>query len=156
MRKPVMPSVAGLVLGGGSPIGDAARNNRAAPLRRKVLLSPGGLAVVLIAALVACGPSKPNGSEYLGSWEATWRTPGFESLYSCPLDISRNGESFLIKVEGEFSNGTICSSYRGIFILTPEGNLRGGPMESVLLSFDREKNQVALSFRGNVQYLKKR
>ena len=128
---------------------DPHQNKRA--LKTKVFLG-----VALVAALVACGPSKPTGSEYLGKWEATWRGD-VGGVYPCPLDISRNGTSLLITVEGEFGGtGSICSEYRGIFTLTPEGNLKGGPMERVLLSFDKEKNRVALSARGQVQYLKKR
>ena len=36
------------------------------------------------------------------------------------------------------------------------GNLKGGPMDTTLFFFDKQKNQIAVSLRGNVQYLKKR
>ncbi|MGA2991348.1 MAG: hypothetical protein ABSD88_12800 [Candidatus Korobacteraceae bacterium] len=110
--------------------------------------------VVLVAALVACGPSKPTGADYLGKWNATRNIDG--SLYKCPLDISKNGESFLITVEGENSGNSICKRYGGIFTLTPEGNLKGGPLGMALLSFDKEKNRVALNYGSDVQFLTKR
>ena len=112
------------------------------------------LIALLLAALVACGPAKPSGSEYLGKWEATIKG-GTDAVYACPLDIARNGESFGITIEDKTTVGRICSPYEGVYTLTPEGNLKGGELERVLISFDKEKNQVAFSY-GGLQYLKKR
>ena len=118
----------------------------------KSIIKTSFIGAALVAALVGCGPSKPSGSEFLGKWEATSM-----DKYVCPLVISRNGASFLITVEGEFGgSGAICEEYRGIFTLTPEGNLKGGPMGSTLFFFDQQKNQIAASYFGEVQYLKKR
>jgi hypothetical protein len=75
-------------------------------------------------------------------------------VVACPLDISKNGESFVITLEG-VRKGDMCNQYEGIFTLTPEGNLKGGPMGSVQFSFDKATNRVALSSKG-LQYLKKR
>ncbi len=120
----------------------------------RVLLQPNMLMVVaLVASFVGCGPAKPTGAEYLGKWQANTK-PEYAGAnsYSCPLVISKNGASFLITGEGEFATGNICSEYRGIFVLTPEGNLKGG----LVYSFDKQTNRIAASINGNVQYLTKR
>src|SRR3954451_13731589 len=108
------------------------------------------LAIALAAVLVGCGPSKPNGLDYLGKWTATETNMGY--VFMCPLDISRNGASFVITVEGP-EQGDMCKVYQGIYTLTPEGNLTNG---NVVLSFDKEANRIAVSNVGPVQYLKKR
>jgi hypothetical protein len=109
------------------------------------------LAVALAAVLAGCGLSKPNGSEYLGKWNAT-ETGSLGFVVTCPLDISRNGASFLITVEGP-EQGDMCKVYQGIYTLTPEGNLTNG---NVVFSFDKEANRIAVSNVGPVQFLKKR
>lgn len=109
------------------------------------------IATIVIASFLACGPSKPTGEEYLGKWSATWSEGG--GSYLCPLVIARNGNSFLITVEGEFANGNICSTCRGIFTLTPEGNLKGGPMDMVVLSYDKANDRIILSYGGQIQHL---
>lgn len=111
------------------------------------------MAVALGASLVACGPSKPSGAEYLGKWEAiAWHMGGSTR---CLMDISRNGASFLIQATGG-EYGWECRVYEGIFTLTPEGNLTGGTTFSmVVLSFDKETNRIAMSLNGRVQYLEK-
>ncbi|MGA3262904.1 MAG: hypothetical protein ABSC47_02535 [Terracidiphilus sp.] len=116
-------------------------------MRRFVITCAAGLAVALAIALVACGPSKPTGAEYLGKWEAM--SIGTDA---CQIDISRNGESFIMTLDQ--SMGSVCDKYEGIFTLTPEGNLKGGPMGQMILSYDKGKNRVALSYNG-VRYLKK-
>lgn len=130
--------------------------SRQIPTRRKGAMKPTAafMAITLAASLMACGPSKSSGSEYLGKWEGTWKSSG---TYSCPLEISRNGESFLVTVEGEHGGtGAICEDFRGVFTLTPEGNLKGVSMETSLFFYDRQKDRVAFSSYGEVQYLKKR
>ena len=105
---------------------------------------------VLVAALVACGPSKPNGSDFLGNWGFTgscWTG----SRSNCGFNISKNGESFLIKTVLDQCAQT-CRPYQGIFTLTPEGNLKGGPMGMIVLSFDKAKSQIVASAGGDLVY----
>ena len=150
----VTPSKAGLQCSGSligaqhtDSISNGIRANRAL-LQTKVLL-----AVVLIAGLAACGQSKPSGTEYLGNWSLTttcWT--GSES--KCVFDISRNGESFVIKkVADECAQQ--CQGHEGIFTLTPEGNLKGGQLGMMVLSFDKAKSQIVFSGGGKMQYLSK-
>jgi hypothetical protein len=111
------------------------------------------LTVVLGAVLVACGPSKPTGSDYLGKWEGT-----IEALTGsdgpCHLDISKVGESFVIKSERQTIGN--CVFYEGIAILTPEGNLRrGNGLGEMVVSFDKNKNQAVVSGSGKLRYLTK-
>lgn len=120
------------------------------------------LLIVLISAVFGCGPSKPNGSEYLGKWDGATALGGAGIPFECPLDITKNGESFLVSVEGhggsqsyEEAQHVVCGEYEGIYTLTPEGNLKGGPMGMRVMSFDREKNQVVLSGGGGLQYLRR-
>jgi hypothetical protein len=112
------------------------------------------IVALAFASFVACGPSKPTGAEYLGKWEATWiytySTPS--TSFQCPIDVSRNGTSFLITVEGAYAN-TGCKEYGGLFTLTPEGNLQGN---GLLFSYDKATDRIALSAQGKVQFLKKR
>jgi hypothetical protein len=109
-----------------------------------------GLAV-LTAGLVACGPSKPTGSNYLGKWEGTGRNAMFGRDVSCHFDISTVGQSFLIKGEGPVLGD--CAEYGGIFILTPEGNLRrGNGLGELVISFDKDKNQAIVSAGGELKY----
>jgi hypothetical protein len=105
---------------------------------------------VLVAALAACGPSKPTGSEYLGNWSFT-TTCWSGSRSTCGFDISKNGESFLIKtVVDECAQS--CKPYQGIYTLTPEGNLKGGTLGMIVLSFDKAKGQIVSSGGGELKY----
>lgn len=108
--------------------------------------------VGLMAALVACGSSKPTGSQYLGKWEGS-----IESITGsdgrCHQGITKLNESFLIKSERQ-TNGN-CANYGGIFTLTPEGNLKGGPMDMIVISFDQTKNVAVVSMGGELHYLTK-
>lgn len=108
------------------------------------------IAIVLTAALFACGPSKPSGSEYLGKWDGATVDDPVLGTTKCPVVISRNGESFLVKVEDAH-----CSAYQGIYTLTPEGNLKGGPMGTVVMSLDKSQNQIVLSAGGGLAYLRR-
>jgi hypothetical protein len=102
-----------------------------------------------ILVLLACGPAKPDGSKYLGKWEGTIEG-SFGEVGSCHLDISKLGESFVIKSERQtFGN---CAGYEGVVTLTPEGNLTNGGM---VLSFDKAKNQVVVSGFNKLRYLTK-
>jgi len=105
---------------------------------------------VLVAALGACGPSKPSGSDYLGNWSFT-KACWTGSPSNCGLNISKNGESFIIKtVVDECAQN--CQAFQGIFTLTPEGNLKGGPMGMIVLTFDRTKSQIMASSGGDLEY----
>ena len=131
------------------------RNPRKAPIapRSQVIMQATTVfAIILTTTLLGCGPSKPTGSEYLGKWTATDENMG--SVFSCPLDIAKNGESFVVTLEGP-PQGDMCKNYTGIYSLTPDGSLKGGAAGMVALSFDKASNRVALSLNG-VQYLQKR
>jgi len=116
----------------------------------------------LAALLVACGPSKPTGSEYLGKWEADSIT--YPGKYVCQLDIAKQGESFLITTtfdnNANDDGGAICEGFRGMFTLSPEGNLKGYSqrmMSSVVIFLDKVNNRVGVSSSGgNPTYLRKR
>ena len=122
-------------------------------MRRLVIAGAVALSVILAAALVACGPSKPNGSDYLGKWEGT--IPALTGNEGpCHLDISKVGESFVIKSERQTIGN--CVFYEGIYTLTPEGNLRyGSSAGEVIISFDPSKNQAVVSLGGVIRYLTK-
>jgi len=154
MRRFVTPSAAGLVLGGGSLRGTQRTTSSIdAPTSKRALVPTMVLlAVVLLAALVARGQSKPTGSDYLGKWEGT-----IDSLTGgdgpCHLEISSLGVSFVMKsVRQTIGN---CVHYEGVFTLTPEGNLKGGQMGELLISFDKAKNQAVVSGMGKLRYLTK-
>jgi hypothetical protein len=86
----------------------------------------------------------------LGKWSAPM--PGWNDD-NCLLNISKNGTSFVIVAE-KHGQGA-CSSYTGLYTLTPEGNLKGGPMDMVAFSYDKQSDRVMCSSNG-VVYLKKR
>ena len=114
------------------------------------------LVALAISILVACAPARPNGSEFVGKWGGLRAQGGTDAMYDCPLDIARNGASFLLKIDSTDSTTTVvCRVYEGIYTLTPEGNLKGGPLGMVSLSFDKAKRQVVLSANG-LHYLSKR
>lgn len=120
-------------------------------MRRFVVTGAAELAFILTTVLVACGPSKPNGSAYLGKWEGTGRDTmnGFD--VPCHFDISTVGQSYLIKGEGPVLGN--CKEFGGIFILTPEGNLkRGSGFGELVISYDKDKNQAIVSAGGEVKY----
>ena len=102
------------------------------------------LSIVLIIGFFSCGVSKEKGSEFIGKWDGA-RGDGCK----CLLDISKNGESFIVK---NVNNCRDCGTYEGILTLTPEGNL-SGTMGLVTLSFDKTSKQIILSVGGNLQYL---
>ena len=119
-------------------------------MRRLVTRSAMWPAIVLVAILVSCG--KPSGSEYLGKWSGATTPSGCP----CLLEISRNGESFLLKVDdAQCASHGICAGGGGLFTLTPDGNLKGGRTGADLISFDKTSNQAVLSALGQLQYLKK-
>src|SRR5665213_1180694 len=122
-------------------------------MRRPLVVGAIGVSVALAAALVACGPAKPTGSDYLGKWEGTIETlAGGEG--QCHLDISKVGESFVIKNERQTIAN--CALYEGITTLTPEGNLhRGSGLGEMVVSFDKNKDQAIVSAGGKLRYLTK-
>jgi hypothetical protein len=125
-----------------------------ATLRRMMLILGGRstLAVVVLTVLVACGRSKPSGSDYLGNWGGTVESiTGDEG--PCHLSISSVGQSFVIKSERQTIGN--CAAYEGIWTLTPEGNLKGGPMGSMLISYDNTTKQAVVSGLGKLRYLTK-
>ena len=110
---------------------------------------------LMVVALVGCGPSKPSGSEYLGKWDITTKG-GIGLPVECRLNISQNGESFLISDATEDKSWhQVCGKYDGIYTMTPEGNLKGPAMGMPLMSFDKVKNQVIVSGGGELEYLRK-
>lgn len=113
------------------------------------------LVVMCSTVLLGCSPGKPDGSDYLGRWDGATERGFTGARYQCPLVITRNGASFLVTVLEEHG-GTdgICSPYRGIFTLTPEGNLKGGSsFDEVVFSHDKANNRMILSSDGRVQFL---
>ena len=111
------------------------------------------VAFILMSALLGCGQFKSNGSIYLGKWHEN-KNDFNGQPYTCLMDISRNGESFIVK---EAIAGAPLGScfYSGIYTLTPEGNLKGGPMGVVSLSFDKNKNQIIISGGESLSYYDK-
>lgn len=108
--------------------------------------------IALVAFFSACGYHKPNGSVYLGHWEGT-ATGGLGYKIPCLMEISKIGESYLVK--GMDDKRQPCSIFMGVYILTPEGNLRGGVMNAAVFSFDKENNRLIFSLNGDVEILKK-
>jgi hypothetical protein len=96
--------------------------------------------IALAAILAGC---QAGGTEYLGQWKVA------ESGWcSCVIDITKNGDSFLVK---SATGGAQCDVCRvgGIFTLTPEHNLTSSGM---VISFDKEKKQIILTLGGNRMY----
>lgn len=116
------------------------------------LLNP-AVAVLLLSILgvsFACGPAAPKGDDYLGKWEGTIEAlTGSEG--QCHLDVSPVGQSYAIKSERQRIGN--CSAYEGIWTLTPEGNLKGGPLGSMLISYDKTTGKAVVSGLGQLRYL---
>src|SRR5207253_885169 len=118
------------------------------------------LTAILIAEFVACGNSKSR--VFLGKWEGTGTTMAgagnlggmYQTSCKCQLDISSNGESFIIKNDTPRSQCD-CQRYEGIYTLTPEGNLKGGPLGMTTMSFDSAAHRIAVSGGGGLEYLSK-
>ena len=109
------------------------------------------MALLLIIA-TSCGKSRPSSSNYLGKWEGTVESlTGSEGR--CHLDISTVGESLVIKSERQRIGN--CVAYEGVWTLTPEGNLKGGPMGSMLISYDKKATQAVVSGLGGLRYLRR-
>jgi hypothetical protein len=117
-----------------------------------------GIRVLLLAfcgliATAGCGPgglSKPTGEEYLGTWEGTIETSvGGEG--PCHLSIARLNQSFVVKSERQTIGN--CQVFEGIFTLTSEGNLKGGPMDGLLISHDKSSDKAVVSGAGKLKYL---
>lgn len=94
------------------------------------------------------GVFQPNGTEYLGKWSGA----SAGGSCNCLLSISKIGESFQLKSENDCHN---CYSFQGIFIKTPEGNLKGGTAVNMLLTFDKINNQIIFSYGPVTQILHK-
>jgi len=124
-----------------------------APVRKRVHLATlraTGLLLSIIAFVFSCGPTAPKGDDYLGKWEGT-----VESLIGndgqCHLDISAVGQSYVIKSERQRIGN--CAAYEGIWTLTPEGNLKGGPLGNMLISYDKKTARAVVSGLGPLRYL---
>ena len=123
-------------------------------MRRFVVLSTAALAIVLtIIAMSGCGLSKPNGSEYLGTWDGAVPTNWTGSACTCPIEISKVGENFVVKSQNACA---VCTENDGIYTVTPEGSLKGGPGGASVILFDKAKNQTVLSFSGKLWPVTKR
>jgi len=108
--------------------------------------------VLSLGIFTSCGQSRPTPSNYLGKWEGTVEAlTGSEGR--CHLDISPVGQSFVIKSERQQIGN--CAAYEGVWTLTPEGNLKGGPMGSMLISYDKTKSQAVVSGLGQLRYLRR-
>jgi hypothetical protein len=104
----------------------------------------------IIACLIACGPTAPKAGDYLGKWEGTVEAlTGNEG--QCHLDISAVGQSFVVKSERQRIGN--CVAYEGIWTLTPEGNLKGGPLGSMLISYDKPTRRAVVSGLGQLRFL---
>jgi hypothetical protein len=69
----------------------------------------------------------------------------------CHFEISTVGQSYLIKGEGPTLGN--CKEFGGIFILTPEGNLRrGSGLGELVISYDSDRKQAIVSAGGDVKY----
>ena len=110
----------------------------------------GAFLLTIITFTFACGPAAPKGDDYLGKWEGT-----VESLIGnegqCHLDVSAVGQSYVIKSERQRVGN--CSAYEGIWTLTPEGNLKGGPLGNMLISYDKKTGRAVVSGLGQLRYL---
>ena len=113
----------------------------------------GLLVLVLFATLTACGQSKPSGSDYLAKWRGNTQQLSCE----CLLNISRNGESFVIRDEPHPNKCyNQCTVYEGIYVLTPEGNLQGGMLGRISVSVDKGSNRLLFSGGpGGLEYMAK-
>jgi hypothetical protein len=108
-----------------------------------------------------CGPSKPDGSDYLGKWEGTVTQEvislngDVKSNYDCHLVISKTGETFMIKSEGE--NVDVCDQMNGgLYTLTSEGNLKNASsFIPIVISLEEEKNRAVVSVNGEMRHLTK-
>jgi hypothetical protein len=123
-----------------------------APVRQRVRLTPkffvAELLLSIIASALSCGPAAPKGDDYLGKWEGN-----AESLIGneCHLDISAVGQSYVVKSERQRIGN--CAVYEGIWTLTPEGNLKGGPLGNILISYDKKTSKAVVSGLGQLRYL---
>jgi hypothetical protein len=99
----------------------------------------------IVCAFLACGPSKPAASDYLGAWKGATA-----ERCECLLDVSRNATSFVLK---NLSNCRPCERYEGLYTLSADGNLTGGPMNSISISYDKQRQQAAFSPGGGLKYL---
>jgi len=119
-------------------------------LRPTPKLHVAALLVSIIALAFACGPTAPKGDDYLGKWRGA-----AESLIGnegqCHLDVSAVGQSYVIKSERQRIGN--CAAYEGIWTLTPEGNLKGGPLGNILISYDRTTRKAIVSGLGQLRYL---
>jgi hypothetical protein len=104
-----------------------------------------GFLPIVLCAFLACGPSKPAASDYIGAWKGA-TAQGCE----CLLDISPNATSFVLK---NLSNCRSCETYEGLYTLSADGNLIGGPMNSISISYNKQRQQAAFSPGGGLQYL---
>ena len=107
---------------------------------------------LIVALLATCGQSRPSSSDYVGKWEGT-----VESLTGsdghCYLDISPLSQSLVIKsVRQRVGN---CAAYEGVWTLTPEGNLKGGPLGNILIAYDKKSGRAAVSGFGRLRYLRR-
>ncbi|CAG0971149.1 hypothetical protein ANRL2_01652 [Anaerolineae bacterium] len=108
--------------------------------------------VLILGILMSCGQARPTPANYLGKWEGTVEAlTGGEGR--CHLDISPLGQSFLIKSERQLIGN--CEAYEGIWTLTPEGNLTGGPMGSMLISYDKTTKKAVVAGLGQLRYLRR-
>lgn len=122
----------------------------AAASGRRVLLA----IAVVVPVLSACRPAKADGSAFLGKWAGLTAQGGTGATYDCPLAISQNGASFIVRIDSaDNTDRVVCSDYEGIYVLTPEGNLKGGPLGTVLFSLDKAEGQLILSAGGGLRTL---
>jgi hypothetical protein len=102
--------------------------------------------VALVATLTACEPAKPTGNEYLGRWNVS------KEFCSCALNITKNGNSFLVTNGASSGSCDLCRT-SGILTLSPEGNLVENGR--VVVSFDKTKNQIIMQDGSGMNYLSK-
>ena len=113
-------------------------------MRKFAISCVAGLSVAIATVLVACGPSKPTGAEYLGKWAITTHIETYS--FGCVLEISKTGESFLTRnVTKDRSHAPLCDRYEGIYTLSPEGNLVAGGKQMSLVKSTNEVEVTGVS-----------
>jgi len=99
---------------------------------------------ILFGMLVACGPSKPTGADYVGQWRGV--SPG---IAGCRIYVSAANDGYLVNVRSSSGTtlyfGNNCLAYEGPYTMTPEGTLKGGQSGKELMSVDREHNRALIS-----------
>lgn len=98
-------------------------------------------------------PDKPTAAAYLGRWRLTaqcWSG----STADCVYDVAQVGANVIVKNVVDTCAQT-CTGREGIFILTPEGNLRDAGGTGIVLSSDTSTGKLAFARGGSLEYLER-